>query len=121
MQKWVIKKLGSESWRSYLSFILMLMGLYGFNALASTALWLQWSVLLVTFALMAIILYPAPSVKQLLVLIEGAKIELRKVVWPSRDETMRVTVMVCAVVVIVAMILWAIDHLLMTMVGHFAE
>lgn len=40
-----------------------------------------------------------------------AQIELRKVVWPTRKETVQTTTMVLAVVAIVALILWAVDIL----------
>ena len=40
------------------------------------------------------------------------KIELRKVVWPTRDETMKTTGMIMVAVVIVAIFLWMVDALL---------
>lgn len=39
-------------------------------------------------------------------------IEVRKVVWPSRQETVQTTLVVMAVVVVVALLLWLIDTLL---------
>jgi len=41
-----------------------------------------------------------------------AMIELRKVVWPTRQETGQTTLLVFVVVVIMALILWALDALL---------
>ena len=41
-----------------------------------------------------------------------AKTEIRKVVWPTRDETTQTTLIVVVVVMIVALILWALDSLL---------
>lgn len=41
-----------------------------------------------------------------------AAIELRKVVWPTRQETTQTTLLVFVVVVIMALILWALDALL---------
>jgi preprotein translocase subunit SecE len=41
-----------------------------------------------------------------------AKTEIRKVVWPSRQETMHTTLIVVVVVLIVALILWGLDSLL---------
>ncbi len=38
--------------------------------------------------------------------------EVRKVVWPTRDETMRTTLMVLAMVSVVGVVLWALDLLL---------
>ncbi|AJQ97604.1 preprotein translocase subunit SecE [Gynuella sunshinyii YC6258] len=41
-----------------------------------------------------------------------AWVEVRKVVWPTRQETMQTTMIVVAVVVVVALLLWVIDTLL---------
>ncbi|MBN9288505.1 MAG: preprotein translocase subunit SecE [Gammaproteobacteria bacterium 39-13] len=43
--------------------------------------------------------------------------ELRKVVWPSRQETIQTTVMVLGVVAIVGLILWGVDILLLKIVA----
>lgn len=41
-----------------------------------------------------------------------SKQEVRKVVWPTRDETMRTTLLVFAMVVIVGFVLWLLDMFL---------
>ena len=41
-----------------------------------------------------------------------ARTELRKVVWPTRKETTQTTLIVMAVVVLVAIILWFLDTIL---------
>jgi preprotein translocase subunit SecE len=38
-----------------------------------------------------------------------AQVELRKVVWPSRKETVQVTLLVVAMVVIASLFLWIVD------------
>ncbi|MFU8797931.1 MAG: preprotein translocase subunit SecE [Gammaproteobacteria bacterium] len=42
-----------------------------------------------------------------------ARIELRKVIWPTRQETFRTTLVVVAVVIIVALFLWGLDAFLL--------
>jgi len=42
--------------------------------------------------------------------------ELRKVVWPTRQETIQTTLIVMAVVVLVALFLWLLDSLLLWLV-----
>ncbi|WP_111643386.1 preprotein translocase subunit SecE [Marinimicrobium alkaliphilum] len=44
-------------------------------------------------------------------LIRGAFVEVRKVVWPSRQETNQTTLIVVVVVFITAIILWMLDAL----------
>lgn len=41
--------------------------------------------------------------------IKAARVELRKVVWPSNKETVQVTLVVFAMVVLVAVFLWVVD------------
>ena len=43
--------------------------------------------------------------------IRGSLVELRKVVWPSRQETNQTTLIVLAVVFVMAIILWLLDTL----------
>ncbi len=40
---------------------------------------------------------------------KGARMELRKVVWPTNKETMQVTLIVFVLIVLVALFLWAVD------------
>jgi preprotein translocase subunit SecE len=47
--------------------------------------------------------------RQLWEFTKAARGELRKVVWPSNKETMQVTLVVFAMVVLVALFLWVVD------------
>ena len=55
--------------------------------------------------------------KKLLIFAREAQIELRKVVWPTRQETIHTTVIVIGMVAVVAMILWGVDAFLLWAVG----
>jgi preprotein translocase subunit SecE len=46
------------------------------------------------------------------VLVKGSRTEIRKVVWPTRQETVQTTMIVVAFVILVALILWGLDSLL---------
>ena len=48
---------------------------------------------------------------------QEAHVELRKVVWPSRQETVQTTLMVLGVIVVIGLILWGIDILLLKLVS----
>ena len=47
-----------------------------------------------------------------LVLVKEARTEIRKVVWPTRQETTHTTLIVVGVVLVMALILWGLDSLL---------
>lgn len=42
-------------------------------------------------------------------LLKAAQVEVRKVVWPTRQETTQTTLVVVAVVIVMAVILWGVD------------
>jgi preprotein translocase subunit SecE len=46
-----------------------------------------------------------------------ARTEVRKVVWPTRQETVQTTLAVLVIVLIVAIYLWGIDKILFMIVG----
>ena len=48
--------------------------------------------------------------------MQGARTELRKVVWPTRAETTQTTLIVIAMVVIMGLLLWLLDSLLFWLV-----
>lgn len=43
--------------------------------------------------------------------------ELRKVVWPTREETMQTTLVVAGMVIILALFLWGVDGVLVWLIG----
>lgn len=45
-------------------------------------------------------------------LLKASQVELRKVVWPSRQEVNQTTLLVLAVVLIAALLLWGLDALI---------
>ncbi|MCL4145072.1 UNVERIFIED_CONTAM: hypothetical protein GTU68_020672 [Idotea baltica] len=50
--------------------------------------------------------------KSFWILLKEARAEIRKVVWPSRQETTQTTLIVVAVVLVMGLILWGLDSLL---------
>jgi len=49
--------------------------------------------------------------KSFIDLLQQAQVELRKVVWPTRQETSQTTLIVLVVVVIMSLLLWGMDSL----------
>ncbi len=50
-------------------------------------------------------------------LLKEARGEIRRVVWPTRDETLQTTVIVLALVLVFALILWMLDSALSWLVS----
>jgi preprotein translocase subunit SecE len=49
--------------------------------------------------------------------IKDVRMEMRKVVWPTRQETTRTTLLVAAMVVVAALIMWGVDSILLVLIG----
>lgn len=75
---------------------------------------LGWLILL---GIIAAILLQTCRGKQALEFARESRIELKKVFWPTRQETIQTTLIVGAMVVILALILWGIDSVLMYVIG----
>lgn len=55
--------------------------------------------------------------RQLIHFARESRMELRKVYWPTRQETVQITLMVALVVILLALVLWGVDSLLMWLIG----
>ena len=57
--------------------------------------------------------------KSFLVLLKEARLEIRKVVWPTRPEMVQTTAIVVVFVLVVALLLWVFDSLISWLVSGF--
>ncbi len=48
--------------------------------------------------------------------VQGARVELRKVVWPTRQESLQTTLVIAIFVLIVALMMWLLDTALLAAV-----
>ncbi len=69
-------------------------------------------VLVVVGAVAAVIALQTDQGKRFIAFAKESRVEIRKVVWPTRQETQQTTLVVVAIVLIAALILWALDSLL---------
>lgn len=75
---------------------------------------LGWLLLL---AVAAGIAYQTRQGKQVLNFARESRMELRKVVWPTRQETIQTTLVIAVVVIVLALVLWGIDGILVSLIG----
>ncbi|NTS78843.1 preprotein translocase subunit SecE [Catenovulum sp. SM1970] len=55
--------------------------------------------------------------QQAMLFAKDSRTEVRKVVWPTRQETMQTTMIVIIATVIMSLILWGLDGILVRLVG----
>ncbi len=84
-------------------------GIYANSYFAAESLLLRTVGLLVLAAIAGWVAVQTTRGRAFLNLCLEARVEIRKVVWPSRQETTQTTIVVLVVVFVVALILWLLD------------
>lgn len=84
---------------------------YAPELLPQLSVWVR-AVVLVVMGIGALALTLATTQGQaFLKLLKEAQVEARRVVWPTKDETLQTTMIVFAVVVVMSLLLWGVDSL----------
>ncbi len=114
MKSLTTEQTSQSGWLKWTSIVILLVAGIAANAyfdqIAGAIRAIGWIVLLAACAAIAVM---TPQGKAILAFSKDARLELRKVVWPSRQETVQTTLMVLALVVVMSLILWGIDTFLM--------
>ena len=91
---------------------LVALGVAAFYYLNDSGRLMRLLVLLAPLAgAVAIALLTGPG-QQLIIFGRETQVEVKKVVWPSRQETIQTTGVIIAIVVVTALLLWILDMLL---------
>ena len=98
--------------------VIVAVGIYGNSVFANEYSLFERTLALTAMGLVAAFLAIKTSKgAAFLRLVKESRSEIRRVVWPSRQETTQTTFMVVVVVVIMALILWGLDALLNSLVS----
>ncbi len=92
--------------------VLVVGAVVAFYALGQQDLWLRVLALLALLAVAVAVFFTSEPGKQLIAYGRDSVKEVRKVVWPSRQEAMQMTGYVFAFVVVMALFLWLTDKTL---------
>ena len=112
MSKNVEKQVKSESSIGMIVSLLIVVGflaLFYLDPLELNTTLYKVLVLLAGLVLAGFVFFKSPQGIRLSVFLKETKIELRKVVWPTKDETIKTTGMIVVAVIIVAIFLWIVD------------
>jgi len=96
---------------------LLVAGIWGFYYFAAwqgepVSLLLRVLGLLVVVAVVAAISLSTLSGRRLLGFMKDSRTEVRKMVWPTRNETLQTTLMVFVIILVLSIFLWIVDSLL---------
>jgi preprotein translocase subunit SecE len=92
-----------------LALLLVAAGVAGFYFLAEHALVVRILAVLAGMVAAVAVFWTTPQGQSAFAFAREAAAETRKVVWPTRKETIQTTVAVFALVVVVAIFLWIVD------------
>ncbi len=96
--------------------LIILSALVAFYAFANLWLVVRILGLLVAVGVSVTIALKTDLGVETLEFMRGSRVELRKVVWPTRAETIQTTLIVIAMVVIMGLLLWLLDVVLFWLV-----
>lgn len=88
---------------------------YNFSFAINACIWLAWLVVSMFLG------YFTNKGKEVLDFFKESKIELLKVVWPTRQETVQTTAVVMAVVTVTGFALWGIDSCMMWIIAKITQ
>ncbi|SRR5690606_21660574 len=100
-----------DAFKWLLVFALIAAGVVGNTHFSAEPLLYRVLALLALAAVASFIAFNTAKGAALWSLGQGAVVELRKVVWPTRQETNQTTLIVVAVVIVMSIILWLLDTL----------
>lgn len=111
MKKQVDSKKSGYSLNTILSIVILLASLAVFylNPLALTSLLFKVLILVAGLVVAGLVFISGSEGKSFVSFMKETKIELKKVVWPTREETTKTTGMIIIAVIIVSIFLWIVD------------
>ena len=92
--------------------VLVIASVAGFYLLGKLGPVAQWGALIIGLMVAAGVFLVSESGRQLVAFAKDAWREVKKVVWPTRKETLQMTAYVFAFVVVMALFLWLTDKTL---------
>ena len=101
----------------FVAFLLVAAGVAGYYYLHDSAAVLRLASILVGLLLAAVVAWTSEPGKRFFAFAQDSVAEAKRVVWPTRKETIQTTAVVIAFAVTMALFLWAVDASLMVVVN----
>ncbi|WP_232058656.1 preprotein translocase subunit SecE [Aquicella lusitana] len=109
---------GRLDWLKWLvALVLLLAGLVGNHYYSEISMPIRTLVWLAVLAIAGFVISRTQKGRWVVEFFRESRGELRKVVWPTREETMQTTLVVAAMVIILALLLWGMDSVLVWLIG----
>jgi len=96
--------------------VLLVAGVYGFYTFADQPLWVRLAGLLAVIGAAVFVALQTAVGRTVWQFASDARTEVRKVVWPSRQETLQTLLIITIAVLVTALFLWGVDSVLFSIV-----
>ncbi len=91
----------------------LLGGIFGYYYYSDVSVLIRAIGVLLAFALGVVVALQSVRGQEFLKFVQGARVELRKVVWPTREETIQTTITVMVFALIMGVFFWLLDMFLL--------
>ena len=96
-----------------LAIVIVVAGLVGYYYFASSSTLLRVLGVILALAVGAVVAFTSLQGRLLWKFIQGARVELNKVVWPTREETVQTTLVVLVIALLGGVFFWLLDTFLL--------
>jgi preprotein translocase subunit SecE len=103
---------GGDAFKLIAAAVVVVLGFVGFYYLDAWPVWSRWLMVLAALVGGALVALQSAQGKVFWQFVQSSKIELRKVVWPTKDESWKLTGLVFVVVIILGVFFWGLDWVL---------
>jgi preprotein translocase subunit SecE len=95
-----------------IAILFVIAGVVGFYVVSPQTVWLRWLAVVGGLVLGAVVIAYSQYGTDLKQFIALSRIELRKIVWPNRQETLMTTAVVLGFVLLAGLFFWGLDVVL---------
>ena len=113
-----VEATGGDTVKLLAAVLILIAGIVGFYYFGAQPLWMRLGGLLVLIALALFVAVKTAVGGQVWGFVGDARTEVRKVVWPSRQETIQTSLVIFVAVLVTALFLWGVDSLLFAAVRY---
>ncbi len=87
-------------------------GVAGFYLLPTLPIAVRWVIVLAALGLGIVVALQSVQGRAFWQFVQGSRVELRKVVWPTRQETLQTTLVVFVAILAMGIFFWVLDWIL---------
>jgi preprotein translocase subunit SecE len=84
-------------------------GIAAFYLLGDLPLVVRWLIVLAALGAGAFVALQSVQGREFWQFVQGSRVELRKIVWPTRQETLQTTLVVMVAIVVMGIFFWMLD------------